>query len=267
MRDESADVLVRAEGLQKVYGEAEAATWALVGADLEVRAGELVAIMGASGSGKSTLLNCLAGLEPPTAGKVWVEGKDLWGLKEEERTRLRARGMGFVFQSFNLLPVLTALENVELPLLINGVAPRQARQRAREMLQRVGLGERSGHTPAKLSGGEQQRVALARALVHGPRLMWADEPTGNLDQETSRVVMDLLVSLNEETGTTIVLVTHDPAVAARARRVLRMDSGRIDHDGAIDSKQETTVTTRSNKGKRATRSVKRGAGDRSVKKR
>lgn len=246
---------MRASALEKVYGEGETATWALAGADLHVEPGELVAIMGASGSGKSTLLNCLAGLEPPTAGTVWIDGQDLWALREDERTRFRARNMGFVFQSFNLLPVLTAQENVELPLLIGGTRPRPARTRAREMLDRVGLGDRADHTPAKLSGGEQQRVAVARALVHRPRLMWADEPTGNLDETTSRIVMDLLVRLNEETGTTVVLVTHDPAVAKRARRRLQMKSGRF-----VDENEKETAAagTGTEKGTTGTATDKRG---------
>lgn len=216
---------VTARGLTKVYGEGETATRALAGVDLDVAPGELLAIMGASGSGKSTLLNCLAGLEPPTEGTVSIQGRDLWRLSEDERTRFRGRHMGFVFQSFNLLPVLTAEENVELPLLVNGMRPRAARKTAHQMLERVGLFDRREHTPATLSGGEQQRVAVARALVHRPGLMWADEPTGNLDDETGSSVMDLLVELNREMGTTVVLVTHDPAVAKRTRRVLRMESG------------------------------------------
>ncbi len=255
-REAGAQALVRASGLEKVYGEGETATWALAGADLLVGPGELVAIMGASGSGKSTLLNCLAGLEPPTAGRVWIDGHDLWALREDERTRLRARAMGFVFQSFNLLPVLTARENVELPLLIGGTRGRVARREAQKMLERVGLADRGDHTPAKLSGGEQQRVAVARALVHRPRLMWADEPTGNLDEETSRIVMDLLVRLNEETGTTVVLVTHDPAVAKRARRRLQMKSGRF-----VDE-HEKRRPARSTQGPPVRRGSKKAGGGR-----
>lgn len=242
---------VRARGLTKIYGDGENATRALSGADLDVAPGELVAIMGASGSGKSTLLNCLAGLEPPTDGHVWIDGHDLWGLSERERTRFRARHMGFVFQSFNLLPVLTAQENIELPLLINGARPRAAREQAREMLERVALTDRADHTPSHLSGGEQQRVAIARALVHRPRLMWADEPTGNLDEETSRLVMDLLVRLNEETGTTIVLVTHDPGVARRGARILRMSSGRFASGTREGQAPATTVTAAANPRKKA----------------
>jgi putative ABC transport system ATP-binding protein len=262
---------VQATGLKKVYGEGASAAWALAGADLEVEAGELVAIMGSSGCGKSTLLSCLAGLEPPSEGKVWIAGRDLWGLSERERTRLRAKQMGFVFQSFNLLPVLSAVENVELPLLVGGLRPSKAREQALGMLERVGLSHRAEHTPSHLSGGEQQRVAVARALVHGPRLMWADEPTGNLDAQTGAIVMDLLVRLNRETGTTVVLVTHDPEVAAMTDRVLQMRSGRFEQPeagkgeggkpGFFKRSAKNTPSKKTTGGRSSGRNAKKAAGE------
>ena len=192
---------------------------------LELAAGDTVAIVGSSGSGKSTLLGLLAGLDLPSGGDVWLAGTRLNGLDEDARARLRQRFVGFVFQSFQLLPALTALENVMLPLELAGEP--EARARARAMLERVGLGKRLGHYPRHLSGGEQQRVALARAFVAEPKLLFADEPTGNLDPATGAQVIDLLFALNREQGTTLVLVTHDPALAARCRRVLRLEGGQL----------------------------------------
>jgi putative ABC transport system ATP-binding protein len=220
------DHIVRARGVRKVYrGGTEVE--ALRGVDFQAARGEMVAIMGPSGSGKTTLLNCLSGLEHTDEGEILIDGSDLAGLSDDDRTEYRARHMGFVFQAFNLLPVLTAVENVEIPLLLLGRRPREARARAAEMLAAIGLGERTEHRPEQLSGGEQQRVAVARALVHRPAVVWADEPTGNLDTESTEAVMDLLVRLNRE-GQTIVLVTHNPAVAARAARTVRLRDGRIE---------------------------------------
>ncbi len=192
---------------------------------LEVIPGEAVAIVGASGSGKSTLLGLLAGLDTPSAGAVQLDGIDLFGLDEDGRAALRARLLGFVFQSFQLLPALNALENVMLPLELFG-EPRAAAL-AQTMLSRVGLGERLRHYPKYLSGGEQQRVALARAFVTQPKLLLADEPTGNLDAATGAGVIDLMFELNAERGTTLLLVTHDEAIAGRCRRIVRLAAGRI----------------------------------------
>jgi putative ABC transport system ATP-binding protein len=197
----------------------------LDGVSFKIAAGEAVAVVGASGSGKSTLLSLLAGLDVPSEGSVSLDGIVLSRLDEDGRARIRGEKVGFVFQSFQLLPALTALENVMLPLELRG--DRDALAPARNILQRVGLGERLQHYPRQLSGGEQQRVALARAFVTGPSLLFADEPTGNLDTETGRAVIDLLFELNAQSGTTLVLVTHDERLAARCSRVLRLDSGRL----------------------------------------
>ena len=190
-----------------------------------IGSGEAVAVVGASGSGKSTLLSLLAGLDTPSAGVVRLDGMALSELDEDGRARVRGAKVGFVFQSFQLLPALTALENVMLPLELRG--DRDAQAPARRILERVGLGERLGHYPRQLSGGEQQRVALARAFVTEPDLLFADEPTGNLDTETGRAVMDLLFELNSQHGTTLVLVTHDERLAARCGRILRLAAGRL----------------------------------------
>ena len=193
--------------------------------ELAVTSGEALAVVGASGSGKSTLLALLAGLDTPTRGTVKLDGVDLFALDEDQRAELRGRMLGFVFQSFQLLPALTALENVMLPLELANVD--DAEPRAKEMLVRVGLGERLTHYPKHLSGGEQQRVALARAFVVRPKLLLADEPTGSLDAQSGSGVIDLLFGLNREYGTTLVLVTHDEALAARCARVVRLVAGRI----------------------------------------
>jgi putative ABC transport system ATP-binding protein len=197
----------------------------LRGVSLTVHAGESFAIVGASGSGKTTLLGLLAGLDLPSSGHIRLDGQALETLDEEARADLRRRLVGFVFQSFHLLPALTAEENVMLPLELEGV--RDARAKAREALDAVGLGARRRHYPAQLSGGEQQRVAIARAFVHGPRLLFADEPTGNLDQRTGRHVADLLFALNRDRHTTLVLVTHDAALAARCQRRIELAEGRV----------------------------------------
>ncbi|MBB3344685.1 ABC transporter ATP-binding protein [Luteimonas sp. RC10] len=193
--------------------------------------GDTVAIVGASGSGKSTLLSLLAGLDTPSAGRVLLDGAPISTLDEDGRARVRGEKVGFVFQSFQLLPSLTALENVMLPLELRG--DRDVEAPAREVLQRVGLGERLGHYPRQLSGGEQQRVALARAFVTRPSLLFADEPTGNLDTATGQAIVDLLFALNADAGTTLVLVTHDDRLAARCARRLRIDSGRLVGDEAL----------------------------------
>jgi putative ABC transport system ATP-binding protein len=190
--------------------------------------GEFVAVVGPSGSGKSTLLGLLAGLDRPSAGKVILDGTDIAALSEDERARLRRDRIGFVFQSFQLIPTLTAEENVGVPLELRGDA--DARTSARDLLERVGLADRRDHYPAQLSGGEQQRVAIARAFVHGPRILFADEPTGNLDAATGERIVGLLMELNRERGTTLVLVTHDAELAGRARRTIRLADGRVVSD-------------------------------------
>jgi putative ABC transport system ATP-binding protein len=225
--------LLVAEGVRKVYRTGEVEVTALRDLDLRVRAGELVAVMGPSGSGKTTLLNCLSGLDDIDAGRVFISGQDLFAMSDADRTEHRARSMGFVFQSFNLIPVFTAAENIELPLLLVGTDRREARERAMAMLVRVGLTGRDRHRPNELSGGEQQRVTIARALVARPAIVWADEPTGNLDTAMAVQVMDLLLQLNAEEGQTIVLVTHDPSIGAAAHRLLRMRDGMLDSDESV----------------------------------
>jgi putative ABC transport system ATP-binding protein len=225
--------LLVAEEVRKVYRTGEVEVTALRGLDLQVRAGELVAVMGPSGSGKTTLLNCLSGLDDIDAGRVLIGGRDLFAMSDAERTEHRARSMGFVFQSFNLIPVFTAVENVELPLLLVSTDRREARARAMAMLDRVGLTGRDRHRPNELSGGEQQRVTIARALVARPAIVWADEPTGNLDTAMAAQVMDLLLQLNAEEAQTIVLVTHDPSIGAAAHRLVRMRDGMLDSDEPV----------------------------------
>ena len=218
--------IVQASRLRKVYHGANAVE-ALRGIDLEVERGEMVAIVGPSGSGKTTLLNCLSGLDAFDGGQVSVDGQDMAKMSDRERTAYRRKNMGFVFQAFNLLPVLSAVENVEIPLLLQNFNSRESRKRALDMLETLGLAHRANHRPDQLSGGEQQRVAVARALVHGPAVVWADEPTGNLDTEVTQVIVELLVRMNKD-GQTIVLVTHNPQVAERARRTVSMRDGRIE---------------------------------------
>jgi putative ABC transport system ATP-binding protein len=220
--------IVKAEGLTKQVATPDHVLTIVKHATFEVRDGEAVAILGASGSGKSTLLGLLAGLDVPSGGKVWISGEELFALNEDGRARLRGQMVGFVFQSFQLLPALTALENVMLPLeLARG---KDVVSRARTVLGRVGLGERLGHYPRQLSGGEQQRVAVARAFVTEPRLLFADEPTGNLDSETGEHIIDLLFEMNRERGTTLVLVTHDAELAKRCDRRLHIAAGEITHE-------------------------------------
>ncbi len=218
-------VIVKAEGLTKQVTTPDHELTIVKNATFEIAAGEAVAILGASGSGKSTLLGLLAGLDVPSAGRVWIADEDLFALTEDGRARLRGRMVGFVFQSFQLLPALTALENVMLPLELAGGA--DAAARARAVLGRVGLAERLGHYPRQLSGGEQQRVAVARAFVTEPRLLFADEPTGNLDSITGEHIIDLLFEMNRERGTTLVLVTHDTELAKHCDRRIHIAAGEI----------------------------------------
>jgi putative ABC transport system ATP-binding protein len=219
--------IIRGIDAHKVYNAGVVTVHALRGVNLEIPRGEMVAIMGPSGCGKTTLLNCFSGLDDLTSGDVQIEGVSLSGMDDDAKSRYRSRRMGFVFQSYNLLPVLTAAENVELPLLVAKVPAREARGKALALMEQVELNGWAGHKPAQLSAGQQQRVAIARALVNDPAIVWADEPTGNLDSETSAQIMDLLVRLNREQGQTLVLVTHDAIVSSRAHRILRMRNGQI----------------------------------------
>jgi putative ABC transport system ATP-binding protein len=225
---DSSSAIVKAEGLTKQVATPDHVLTIVKGVSFQIGAGEAVAILGASGSGKSTLLGLLAGLDVPTSGRVWIAAEDLFALNEDGRARLRGQMVGFVFQSFQLLPALTALENVMLPLELARGA--DAVPRARLVLDRVGLGERLGHYPRQLSGGEQQRVAVARAFVTEPKLLFADEPTGNLDSETGEHIIDLLFEMNRERGTTLVLVTHDAELAKRCDRRLHIAAGEITHE-------------------------------------
>lgn len=221
------NIIIQATGIHKTYDTGRIQVHALRGVDLTVQRGEMVAIMGPSGCGKTTLLNCLSGLDQVDQGNAYIEGTSLAEMSDKERTAYRARRMGFVFQFYNLLPVLTAVENVELPLLVSGVKVSEARRRARETLALVGLADWESHRPAELSGGERQRVTISRALVNDPAIVWADEPTGDLDSETADEIMSLMERLNRENSQTFVMVTHDPRVAERAHRIVRMRDGRI----------------------------------------
>jgi putative ABC transport system ATP-binding protein len=222
--------VMKATGVWKIYPSGESTVQAVRGVDVSIDAGEMVAIMGASGCGKTTLLNILSGIDEPNSGDVHVNGEPLFGISDNKRTRMRAEYLGFIFQDFNLLPVLSAVENVELPLLLLGKSASEARKGALEALQSVGLSQRSEHLPSELSGGQQQRVAVARALVHNPKVILCDEPTGNLDSVTSAEVLELLHKLNRERNTTFLIVTHDAMIAKRCTRTLQMLDGTIVED-------------------------------------
>lgn len=222
--------VMEAIDLWKVYETGSNKVQALRGVNLSINKGEMVAIMGPSGCGKTTLLNCVSSLDEFTAGEVLVDGRKMSEMSDKERTRMRAERLGFVFQSFNLLPVLSAVENVELPLLMNDVSPREARERALSALESVGLRDWAGHLPSELSGGEQQRVTIARAFVHEPALILADEPTGNLDTSTSATVIDLLIDLNRSRGITFLLVTHEEEIARECTRLISIRDGLIVSD-------------------------------------
>lgn len=226
--------IVSARDVHKTYVTGDVHVPALRAVDLDIRTGEFLAVVGPSGNGKSTLLNCLSGIDDIDQGEVLIDGMDIHALSDKKRTAHRAARMGFVFQSFNLIPVLTAAENVELPLLASGTKSAEARRRGLELLDRVGLAHRADHRPGELSGGEQQRVAVARALVTAPAVVWADEPTGNLDSATAGAVIELLQEVNQS-GQTVVVVTHDPSIAGGADRVVEVHDGRISDRGGVGS--------------------------------
>ena len=219
--------------LGQTYQSAGRSLTVLKAVNLEIARDEFVAIVGPSGSGKTTLLGLLAGLDRPSSGSVHLDGRNLNDLSEDERASFRARNIGFVFQTFQLIPTLTALENVMVPVELGNGASRDARTRAVDLLTRVGLGDRLDHYPAQLSGGEQQRVALARAFANQPKILFADEPTGNLDTDTGQRIIALLLELNQQLGTTLVLVTHDAELAAHAHRVIRLSGGRVASDERV----------------------------------
>ena len=221
------DSIVSARGVEKRYDTGKIEVQALRGVSFSVSSGEMVAIMGPSGSGKTTLLNCLSGLDSIDAGEVSIEGVALSEMSDEQRTDCRARRMGFVFQFYNLMPVLTAVENVELPLLVGRVAAAQARRRALAALEMVGVADRAAHLPDELSGGQRQRVTIARALVNDPAIVWADEPTGDLDSENAEEIVRLMRRLNHEQGLTFLIVTHDIAIGRSTDRIVRMTDGLI----------------------------------------
>lgn len=222
-----ADAVIEARGLGKTYAEGTLRTPVFDGLDLAVKRGETVAILGASGAGKSTLLHLLGGLDTPTAGEVYVDGQRMSALSDAGRGRLRNRALGFIYQFHHLLPEFTALENVMMPVLLGGAAVRDAQSRATALLEAVGLGHRLAHKPGELSGGERQRAAVARALVNRPGCVLGDEPTGNLDEKTAATVFDLMLALNREQHTSLVLVTHDRRLARRLDRVLELHEGRL----------------------------------------
>ncbi len=238
------DGIIQARGVVKIYDTGGAKLHALKGIDFAVQRGEMVAVMGPSGCGKTTLLNCLSGLDDVNEGLIWLDGNDLAKMGDKKRTNYRARRMGFIFQVYNLLPVLSAVENVELPLLVANVKPGAAREKALAALDTVGLREWAGHRPAELSGGQRQRVTIARSLVNDPAIVWADEPTGALDSKSAADIMGLLRTLNEERGLTIVLVTHDPGVGQQCHRIVRMSDGSIVGEERIEEFQagNTTIT-------------------------
>ena len=225
--------VIRLENVHKTYDLGEIQVQALRGVSLEVREGEFVAVMGPSGSGKSTVMNILGCLDRPTRGRYYLDGIDVSGMSKTELARIRNRKLGFVFQQFNLLSRTSALENVELPTVYAGVGPEERAKRAMESLTRVGLADRAGHHPSQLSGGQQQRVAIARALVNRPAILLADEPTGNLDSRTSVEIMQILQTLNEEQGLTIVIVTHEHDIAQYATRALEFRDGKLRRDNIV----------------------------------
>ncbi len=233
--------LIQTENLTKIYGEGEAAVTALDHVNITVNKGEFVAVMGPSGCGKSTLLHLIGGLDRPTDGKVVIEGVALSDMKDDDLTKLRRRKMGFVFQFFNLIPVLTAVENAALPVTLDGVKPAEAKRRAAEWLTRFGLGDRLAARPDQLSGGQQQRVAIARALVAEPALVLADEPTGNLDTRSGDEIASLLRDVTKKYGRTVVMVTHDPRIAAYADRIIFLKDGKVVDETVLEKKDSKSA--------------------------
>ncbi len=225
------DLIIEAQALRKTYTAGTVKVNALKGVNFTVRQGEMVAIMGPSGCGKTTLLNCLSGLDDFDSGEIRIAGTSLRDMNDNQKTMYRAKSMGFIFQVYNLLPVLSAVENVELPLLVSGVRPGEARKRSLAALDLVALANRARNRPAELSGGQRQRVTIARALVNNPAIVWADEPTGALDSESANTIMDLMCGLNKEQGQTFVVVTHAQEVGERANRIVRMRDGHIEDAG------------------------------------
>ena len=234
--NKTSDAVIRLENVYKTYDLGEVQVHALRGVSLEIHAGEFVAVMGASGSGKSTLMNILGCLDKPTKGHYFLDGIDVSGMEKSDLARIRNHKLGFVFQGFNLLSRTSALENVELPTIYAGISLEERESRAKDSLARVGLAERSHHHPSQLSGGQQQRVAIARALVNRPAILLADEPTGNLDSRTSVEIMDILQSLNRDSGLTVALVTHEPDIAQYAKRVLEFRDGKIKKDVLVQNR-------------------------------
>ena len=232
----SSTATIRLDGVHKTYDLGEMKVYALRGVTMEIRKGEFVAIMGASGSGKSTLMNVLGCLDKPTKGHYYLDGQDVSGLTKSELAKVRSKKIGFVFQQFNLLARTSALENVELPTLYAGIPVEERAPRALDALNKVGLGERTGHFPSQLSGGQQQRVAIARALVNRPSILLADEPTGNLDSRTSVEIMDIFQKLNAEQGLTVIIVTHEPDIAQYAKRAMEFRDGRCRKDLVIQNR-------------------------------
>ncbi|MDG1839660.1 MAG: ABC transporter ATP-binding protein [Dehalococcoidia bacterium] len=222
--------IIEVENLVKTYDTGVVSVKALRNVSVSVERGEMVSVMGPSGCGKTTLLNCLSGIDDLTEGTIWIEGTDINSLSDDDKTIYRAQRMGFIFQFYNLLPVLSAQENVELPLLVSGESPKDARERAMDALNRVGLLDWSSHKPSELSGGQRQRVTIARALVNNPAIVWADEPTGDLDSKTASDIMDLMQELNREQQQTFVIVTHDRSVALRCNRTIHMNDGEIERE-------------------------------------
>ncbi len=236
----SAHTIIKAQNVVKTYDTGKVRVPALRGVNLTIERGEMAAVMGPSGCGKTTLLNCLSGLDTVDEGVIYIAAMDLSRLPDTARTTFRSREMGFIFQFYNLLPVLSAVENVELPLLVSGVNSRDARERAMTSLAQVGLEDRASHKPVELSGGQRQRVTIARALVNNPAIVWADEPTGDLDSETADEIMKLMRTLNVENGQTFVVVTHDPRIGAMCDRIIRMQDGQIVDYGLVGAEDQPT---------------------------
>ena len=230
MTSEDRAAIIDVHNITKTYDTGSVSVQALRGVSVQVAKGEMVAVMGPSGCGKTTLLNCLSGIDDVSGGQIVIEGTDINEMSDDVKTIYRAQRMGFIFQFYNLLPVLSALENVELPLLVSGASPKDSREQAMKSLERVGLTDWATHKPAELSGGQRQRVTIARALVNDPAIVWADEPTGDLDSKTASDIMDLMQELNREQSQTFVIVTHDSSVAQRCDRTIHMNDGLIERE-------------------------------------